>query len=178
MERILVIGSGGAGKSTFSRALGPILDLPVIHLDRLFWHSGWVETPREEWIKVIESEISRPRWIIDGNYGGTMETRLAAADTIVFLNFSRWVCLRRVLGRSLQYRGNARPDMGEGCPETMDFEYIKFLHWIWTYPQAKTPAILEMLEKLRPTKRVIILHSPHEVKVLLEVLKASTTKRA
>jgi adenylate kinase family enzyme len=178
MDRILILGSGGAGKSTLSRELGTILDLPVIHLDRLFWHAGWIDTPREEWAKTIEEKIAGPKWIMDGNYGGTMEMRLAACDTAIFLNFSRWICLRRVLGRSFQYRSRGRPDMAEGCPENMDIEYLKFLKWIWTYPKEKAPAILRRLEDVRSTKRVIILQSPHEVKVFLEVLKASTTRRS
>ena len=171
MQKILVIGSGGAGKSTFSRKLGALLGLPVIHLDKLFWHPGWVETPREDWVKVIDLETSRSGWIMDGNYGGTMEMRLAACDTVIFLQFSRWICLRRVLLRSLKYRHSARPDMQEGCPENMDSEYLKFLHWIWTYPTAKTPDILAMLENLRPTKKVFIMKSPREVEAFLEKLK-------
>jgi adenylate kinase family enzyme len=178
MERILIIGSGGAGKSTLSRELGFILNLPVIHLDQLFWHSGWIETPRDEWVKVVESKITQPRWIMDGNYGSTMEMRLAAADTVIFLNLSRWVCLRRALRRTFQYRGKARPDVTEGCPEKLDIEYLKFLQWIWTYPREKTPGILKMLEELKETKRVLIMHSPHEVKMFLEVLKASTERHS
>jgi len=121
--------------------------------------------------------MSKPKWIMDGNYGGTMEMRLAACDTVIFLNLSRWICLRRVMGRSFKYKGTARPDMAEGCPETMDLEYLKFLQWIWTYPKVKAPAILGMLQKLKSTKKVIILRSPREVEVFLEVLKASTPPR-
>ncbi len=131
MERILVIGSGGAGKSTFSSKLGPKLGLPVIHLDTLFWKPNWIETPAEEWAKIIETETSRPKWIMDGNYGGTMEMRLAACDTVIFLHFSRWLCLWRVLYRRFKYRRLSRPDMNPGCPEQLDFEFLK---WVWTYP--------------------------------------------
>ena len=177
MERILIIGSGGAGKSTLSRELANFLNIPVIHLDQLFWHPGWIETPREEWVKTIEAKLAEPKWIMDGNYGGTMDLRLAACDTAIFLNLSRWTCLRRVIGRSLRFRGKARPDMKEGCPETMDVEYLKFLHYVWTYPKEKAPAILKKLDDLKSTKRIVVMQSPREVELFLEVVKASTARR-
>jgi adenylate kinase family enzyme len=68
MQKVLVIGSGGAGKSTFARHLGKCLNIDVIHLDALYWHPGWVETPRAEWRKVINELLRRDAWIIDGNY--------------------------------------------------------------------------------------------------------------
>jgi len=178
MKRILILGSGGAGKSTLARELGTILDLPILHLDQLFWHSGWVETPREQWIKKVQAKIEKPEWIMDGNYSNTLDIRLAACDTVIFLNMSRWICLRRVLRRSFQYRRKARPDMAEGCPEKLDIEYFKFLKWIWNYPKENLPGILKMCEGLKPSQRVIVLSSPHQVEVFLEVLKASTARRS
>jgi adenylate kinase family enzyme len=173
VERILVIGSGGAGKSTFSPKLGEILGLPVIHLDTLFWKPGWVETPKDEWATRITAEIQRPRWIIDGNFGGTMEIRLAACDTVIFLNLSRWICLWRVLSRRLRYHRKGRPDMTAGCPERLDFQFLK---WIWTYPTAKAPQILERLESLKATANIFVLRSPQEVEAFLEKLRKSQGK--
>ena len=168
MQRILVIGSGGAGKSTFSPKLGEILGLPVIHLDTLFWKPGWVETPKDEWANRIATEIQRPRWIIDGNFGGTMELRLAACDTVIFLNLSRWVCLWRVLYRRIKYHRKGRPDMTAGCPEQLDLEFLK---WVWNYPTAKAPKILERLESLKATAQIYVLRSPREVEAFLEKLR-------
>jgi len=175
VQRILIIGSGGAGKSTFSTKLGVCLDLPVIHLDTLYWRPGWVDTPPEEWAKVVAAEIARPRWIMDGNYGGTMEMRLAACDTVIFLHLSPWICLRRALYRRWKYRRVSRPDMNPGCPEQIDLEFLK---WIWNYPATKAPKILEMLERLKPTKTVVVLRSPREIDDFLVRLSPATSASA
>jgi adenylate kinase family enzyme len=160
MERIMLIGSGGAGKSTLAKQLGQVLGLPVYHLDALYWKPGWVETPREAWTALQEDLVRQPRWIIDGNYGGTMAARLAAADTVIFMDFSRWACLWGVLKRRIQYAGRSRPDMAEGCPERLDWQ---FLRWIWEYPATRRPAIEQKLAELRPDQRVIRLRSRRAV---------------
>jgi adenylate kinase family enzyme len=91
MQRILIIGSSGAGKSTLSQALGRATGIPVVHLDREFWQPGWRETPREIWSERVAQLLRSERWIMDGNYGGTMPARIQAADTVVLLNLSRWL---------------------------------------------------------------------------------------
>src|SRR5688572_22342824 len=109
MERVLVIGSGGAGKSTFAKRLAERLGLPLVHLDAIYWRDGWIETPKEEWRGIVARLIGEPRWVMDGNYGGTMDMRLAAADTVIFLDMPRVVCLWRVVKRYFQFRGHAHP---------------------------------------------------------------------
>jgi len=83
MQRIVIIGCGGSGKSTLASRLAGLLGLPVQHLDQLYWRPGWVATPDPQWRSTVAELCGRPAWIIDGNYGGTMDVRLAAADTIV-----------------------------------------------------------------------------------------------
>lgn len=165
MKKIVIIGSGGSGKSTLARQLGKKLKRKVYHLDALFWKPNWVGVPKEEQKKVQNDLVKEEEWIIDGNYGGTMEIRLNAADTIIFLDIPRTICVFRAFKRMLQYRNTTRPDMGEGCEERLSFKFIK---WIWEYPNTKRPKILEILEQLSKDKEVIILKSPKDVQHFLE----------
>ena len=93
MERIVIIGCGGAGKSTLARQLGEKLDLPVVHLDGIFWLPGWVEMDRDEFDRRVREEMAKEIWIIDGNYNRTMPERIARCDTVIYLDFSRIKCL-------------------------------------------------------------------------------------
>ncbi|MGH2588912.1 MAG: DNA topology modulation protein [Dehalococcoidia bacterium] len=164
MQRIAIIGSGGSGKSTFARQLGDLLEIEVTHLDALFWKPGWLETPREEWEAIQRGLVARDRWIMDGNYGGTMDLRLDAADTAIFLDLPRHVCLWRVISRRIRYAGRSRPDMAPGCEERLTWE---FLRWIWTFPAERRPGILQRLSAHAPDTRIIRLRSAREVSCFL-----------
>lgn len=171
MNRVLVIGSSGAGKSTFSRRLAEITGLPVIHLDRLFWKPGWVETDKAEWSEVVAQALEGERWIIDGNYSGTMEMRLAACDTVIFLDLSRFLCTYRVLKRVFTYKEASRPDMADGCDERLDLQFAKF---VWKYPNRSRPKVLQRLECVRDSKTIITLNSRKEVAAYLSRLTAES----
>jgi len=160
MNRIAIIGSGGSGKSTLARQLGRTLGLPVIHLDALFWRPGWVETPRDEWEVLQRTLIAAERWFLDGNYGGTMEIRLRAADTVIYLDLPRFVCLRAAVWRSLRGFGRTRADVAPGCPEKLD---LTFYRWIWEYPATRRPKILARLARLPAATRVIRLRSRRDL---------------
>jgi adenylate kinase family enzyme len=167
MKRVLVIGSGGSGKSTLARRLADRTGLPLVHLDALYWRAGWQETPKQEWAQTVEQIIQQNAWVMDGNYGGTLERRLEAADTVIFLDLSRWICLGRVVKRRIQFHGRSRPDMAEGCSEQLNWE---FLRWIWSYPKEKRPRLLKKLEDVAREKDVVILRSPEEVEQFLASL--------
>ncbi len=171
-QKIILIGSGGAGKSTLARALGEVLHLPVHHLDVLHWRAGWVSPTKEDWIATQKKICVGESWIIDGNYGGTMDLRLAAADTIIFVDLPRWLCLYRALKRALVFRGLTRPDMAAGCPERIDAEFVQ---WIWNYPATRRPGILEKLERLRGRKEIIILKTKRELSAFLITIGRDAT---
>ncbi len=153
MERIIIIGCGGAGKSTLARQLGEILQIPVVHLDRLWWLPGWVERPLEEFDALLASELEKPRWIMDGNFNRTMPQRAAKCDTILYLDFSRWTCLLGVAKRILTTYGKVRPDMGEGCPERFDWE---FLRWVWNFNTEKREAYYRLLNETTHAQAIVL----------------------
>jgi adenylate kinase family enzyme len=165
LNRVLVIGPGGAGKSVFAVRLAERTGLPLLHLDMLYWQPGWVEPTKDEWSAQVERLVAGERWIMDGNYGGTLTRRLAACDTAIFLDASRWLCLWRVIKRRWMHRGRARPNMTPGCDERLSAE---FLWWIWTYPSRRRPKILRMLGELRAGQTAVILRGPREIEHFLE----------
>jgi adenylate kinase family enzyme len=170
MKKIMLIGCGGTGKSTLAPKIGDILELPIYHLDRLHWHPNWIPTPSDEWRTIQENIVSQPKWIIDGNYGGTMDVRMGACDAVIFLDLPRWRCFYGIFKRFLTYRGKSRPDMTEGCEERITME---FLRWIWNYSKTRRPGILEKLEGLKNEKRVFILQTRKEVNRFLASLQTN-----
>jgi len=165
MQRILVIGSGGAGKSTFAMRMAACTGLPLVHLDVIYWRAGWVEPAKDEWATRIEQLVTAERWIMDGNFGGTLERRLAACDAVIFLDLSRWLCLWRVIRRRVRYRDQARPAMAAGCHERLSW---RFIGWILGYPEQRRPMILQRLAAVRPEQRVFVLRTPRAVENFLD----------
>lgn len=164
MKRILIIGSGGAGKSTLALRLGEILQIPVVHLDRLYWKPGWVKTGKEEWREIVAREIEKEAWIMDGNFGGTLEMRAEAADTIIFLDIPRLRCIYRIFKRWAMYRNKHRPDMTPGCHEKVDLE---FFMWVWGYPTRSKPEKELILNQYADAKNIVRLRSNREIEEFL-----------
>ena len=142
MQRVMIIGAGGAGKSWLGKRLAAATGLPLVHLDREFWRAGWVEPPKAVWAAQVAALTAGDRWILDGNYGGTLPVRMERADTIVFLDVSRWQSVTGVLSRWVRQRGRVRDDVAAGCPEHLS---LKFLAWLWAYPEKHRPGILALL---------------------------------
>ena len=162
MRRVLVIGPGGAGKTTLARAIAARTGLPLVHLDSLYWRPGWEPTPRVEWESIVSKLVREPAWVMDGNYGGTLDERLGACDTVIFLDFARWVCLWRLFRR--------RPDLPDGCPERLNWEFVR---WVWTYPTRRRQAVLDKLAALDDAKRVVVLRDDAAVDDFLSELPAT-----
>ena len=160
MKKVLVIGSSGAGKSTFSRRLGEATGLPVIHLDTLFWHPNWVESSKDEWVIKVEEALKGDSWIMDGSFSGTLAMRLEACDAVIFLDLPRVVCVYRVLKRLALYRKGSRPDMAEGCDEKFDWQFLK---WVWNYPTRSKPKVEALLNSFKNEKTIIRLKSKKEI---------------
>lgn len=163
MEKVVIIGCGGAGKSTLARKLGEKTGLPVVHLDSIFWLPGWVEMEKDAFDQRLREEMAKPQWIIDGNYNRTMAERVAHCDTIIYLDFSRFACLRGVIWRFLTNIGKTRPDMGPGCKEKIDGEFIR---WVWNFNKTKREPYYRMLNEAEG-KETIVLKNRRMVKQFL-----------
>lgn len=171
MEKIVVIGSSGAGKSTFARKLGAITDTDVLHLDRYFWQSGWKEYPRTERIAIQQQLMrERKRWIMEGSYISSSDNRLDAADTIIFLDLPHLLCFWRVIKRHMTtYRKQKRADLPEGCTDRLS---LTALLKILFFPVCGRPLLLAKISarKQLPTlsKKVYILRSNREIELFLQ----------
>ena len=152
--------------------MGRVLDLPVIHLDRHYWRPGWVETPKADWVKIVNELCAQPGWVMDGNYGGTMATRLAHADAVVFLDLYPLQCFVGLLRRRIGSAIWGRPDLPEGCPDKiLD---AQFLTWVANYNRVTRPKVLELISHA-PHIRLHHLRSRSEMRRFLEDLKGPTS---
>ena len=168
MNRILVIGSAGSGKSTLSQKLSEYLLLPVVHLDRFYWKPNWISTPNDEWDKFVKEAANQDQWIMDGNYSRTLDIRLNKADAVIFLDMPRIICIYRIIKRRIKYHGKTRPDLNEECPERLDWA---FFIWVWNYKKRSKPKIIEALEQVKDRKQVVILKTRKEVKKFSDRIK-------
>jgi adenylate kinase family enzyme len=173
MKKILIIGSSGAGKSTLARRLNKIIGIEIIHLDKIFWNPNWVETPKDEWKGKVENLLKKDSWIMDGNYSNTIEMRIAACDTAIFLDLPPIVCVYRILKRVAFYKKGSRPDMAEGCDERFDWEFIKL---VWNYPNRSKPKVEALLKQVKDTKKIIRLRSKNENENCLQNVATSEVK--
>ena len=141
----------------------------MVHLDGLYWQPGWVAMERAAWRRTVENEIAKDAWIIDGNFGSSLELRLSRAQAAVYLDYSRAVCLAGVLRRVWTTHGRVRPDMGAGCPERFD---LSFLRWVWDFPKRDGTHVKALLAA-HPEVRCVTLKKRRDAQVLLRRLEGA-----
>ena len=161
-KRVAVIGCPGGGKSTFSRALRDRVDLPLYHLDAIYWREDRTHLSREEFYPLMREIIAREEWIIDGNYNSTLEWRVAACDLLIFLDYPTEVCLEGVRAR----RGQKRSDM----PWVEEGDDQEFLEFIRAFETESRPRILEWIKKY-PDKAVVTFRTREEAEGYLAGLQ-------
>jgi adenylate kinase family enzyme len=166
----MVIGvSAGVGKSTFARRLGELLGINATHLDCYYWKPGWIEAPAEEFSAAQQEIVQRDRWIIEGNYTSTIDIREPHADTVIYLELPLRVCLYRVVKRRIQYHGKTREDLTEGCPEKIDWAFIKFI--LTTYGRRKKKMLERMQRYASEGKTVHHLKSSAQIEGFLSTFQ-------
>ncbi len=140
MNKIIVIGCPGSGKSTFSKELNKITGIPLYHLDNMYWNADKTVVEKQVFLERLFFVLAKNEWIIDGNYASTMELRMQACDTVIFLDYSVGVCLDGVKKRV----GTKRSDMPWVETDCDDKEFIEFIK---NYNKQNRPKVMELLEK-------------------------------
>ncbi len=164
MNKAIIIGCPGSGKSTFSKALHEKTGLPLYHLDMLYWNSDRTTVSKELFRERLQKVLEESSWIIDGNYGSTIELRLKECDTVFFLDYPLEVCIDGVRER----KGKVRTDMP--WIETEDDE--EFLDFIRSYNAESRPKVMELLKKYID-KDIHIFKSRAEADEYLKTLRKS-----
>ena len=165
MQKVLVIGCPGSGKSTFSIALHQITALPLIHLDMLYWNADKTIVEKSVFRERLAHALLQDAWIIDGNYASTMELRMQNCDTVIFLDYPTELCLEGILSRC----GKLRPDIPWTEPEQEPD--AEFMETVKTYSQRHRPAVLALLEKY-DDKNIYTFRSRQEADTFLSHLQA------
>lgn len=163
-RRIMIIGQPGSGKSTLARELGQILKLPVVHIDKIHWQSGWVERPDHEKDRLCAEVHASEEWIFEGGRSVTWPERVRRADTIVWLDVPLPVRGWRVFSRTVKCYGRSRPDLPDGCPERFNREFIK---WIWATRNTNREAMQALFDSVPPEKLKVRLKSSLDVEAYL-----------
>ena len=167
-ERILVIGPCGAGKSTFSKKLYKVLKLPLIHLDAYYHKPNWQEPEKKDWDRIVKRLANQKKWIMDGNFSDSFDVRIPRSDTIIYLDYSSVKCFLRVLKRNIIYYGRKRSDMAEGCKESFNLAFLKF---VLMFNRRNRSNIYNRLETVQNIKNVIILKNDKQVSAFLLQLR-------
>jgi adenylate kinase family enzyme len=152
MRRVVILGRGASGKSTLARRLGEVTGLPVVEPDKVFWQPGLAATPRDEWIAAQEVLVAKDRWIIDGDLGqfDVVETRLRAADTVIFVDFSFLFCAHRAIQRSS--------------------EHIDFWWWVLAYRWQSPPVLLKAIADYAPNVELHVFRGPESLQRFVDQL--------
>ena len=162
MKKVIIIGCPGSGKSTFGRKLKDVTGLPLYHLDMIYWNEDKTTVTKELFWERLGKVMEKPQWIIDGNYGSSMEMRIKECDTVFFLDYPTDVCINGIKERI----GKPRSDMPWVENDTIDKDFVAFIN---SYNTESRPKVVKLLEQYS-SKNIIVFHSRSESEDYLESL--------
>lgn len=168
MERILIIGNAGSGKSTFAKALAQKNGLPLVHLDKLYWRGDWAHLSRAEFDTLLQTELEKPRWIMDGNFNRTIPHRLRYCDHVFFFDLPTATCLWGITQRIFQSYGRTRPDMGGNCPERFDRQKLPLYRNVLSFNRQHRKEYYRLLAE--SGKAVTVFHSRKQAELFLNAI--------
>ena len=163
MNKVIIIGCPGSGKTTFAEKLQKCTGLPLYYLDAIWHKPDKTHIPREEFDQRIAEIFETPKWIIDGNYKRTIEMRMKQCDTVFLFDLPVEMCLQGVTDRV----GKERYDL-PWLETQVDPEFRQFIE---DFPKDTLPYIYELIEKYKDGKRVIIFKSREEADGFIEKLR-------
>jgi adenylate kinase family enzyme len=162
MKKVAVVGCGGSGKSYLARELGRILGVPVTHLDAVFYDAEWNERPMDEFAALQSELVSRPGWVIDGNYNSTLPIRLEACDTVVLMDVSTIAALYGVFSRQVRHGAGPR---GNGIHNRIHWGGLRY---VATYRRKMRPRVIAKIEEYAaPHADVVLLANRKQTRAWL-----------
>lgn len=172
VDRIAIIGCGGSGKTYLANRLAALLNLPLTHLDGVYYDADWNPLPQEEFADIQRKLVAEPRWLLEGNYAGTLPIRLATADTVIFLDLHAITCLVGIVRRRWKYRGGQHAQ--EGVYDRLTWNFIRY---IWGYRKTMRPRVRQLLAEHGGDARLIALTSHRQADRFVAQLAAESTTR-
>lgn len=167
-RRILVMGCSGGGKSTLSQKIAARFGVEYISIDRdIFWLPGWVERDKVDQRNIIAAKVLGERWIMDGNNPSSLDLRLPRTDMVIWVRMPRMLCVWGVVSRWFKWAARTRPEMAPGCPEKVDWQFLRF---IWTFEEKFAPRLVAGLAQHAVDVPVFQLTSRKRMRELLDLL--------
>ncbi len=123
-KRIALIGISASGKSTASKLVELKTQLPLFHMDQLFWRGNWEGVPEEEYLEKHTSLIAEEKWIIEGYVDEKMSERLKRADLVLYLDYSGMRCGSQLIKRWFKHRKTSRPELAPEALEKFSFNFL------------------------------------------------------
>ncbi len=170
MDRIAIIGCGGSGKTHLANRLAALLDLPLTHLDAIYYDTDWNPLPADDFARHQQQLTDRPRWLLEGNYAGTLPIRLARADTVIFLDVPAMVCLTGILHRRWHYRGGQHTE--DGVYDRITWNFVRY---IWGYRRTMRPRIDNLLAQHSHNATLVTLTCRRQTARFLARIQAETS---
>ena len=170
MQRILIIGNAGSGKTTFAKQLAEKMNLPLIHLDRLYWCGNWEHLSRDEFDAILQTELKKPQWIIDGNFNRTIPHRLQYCDTVFFFDLPTITCLAGITKRVFTNYGKSREDMGGNCKEFFDAQKILLYRNVMTFNKQHRKDYYNLLSKASHAQ-IVVFNNRRQAEMFLANIK-------